>query len=165
MRDGFVFTDPLLNLFKPYDVTNYLFILMYGMILVALVYQIAHPKQLSIMIRAYFILLVFRALSMFMLPLEAPLTMIPLADPFIEHFGDGQTLTKDLFFSGHTATSFLLFLTMKNKVLKPLFLVICILMASFVLLQHVHYTIDVIAAPFFSYGAYKISKFFEEKYY
>jgi membrane-associated phospholipid phosphatase len=102
---------------------------------------------------------------MYTLPLEAPLTMIALKDPFIEFFGNGQTLTKDLFFSGHTATSFLLFLAMKNKYIKPIFLAISISMAIFVLMQHVHYTVDVIAAPFFSYGSYMISKSIHYKYY
>lgn len=165
MRNGFAFTDPLLDLFQPIDVTYLLFILMYGMILFTIIVQVAKPDDLLILIRAYIFLLLFRTLGMYTLPLDAPLTIIELKDPFIEFFGSGDTFTKDLFFSGHTATSFLLFLAMKNKYIKPIFLVISISMATFVLLQHVHYTVDVIAAPFFAYGSFKLSEYIHYKYY
>jgi membrane-associated phospholipid phosphatase len=82
--------------------------------------------------------------------------MIILNDPLVEFFGTGQTLTKDLFFSGHTATLLILFLVSEKKIVKTVFLISTILVAIAVLLQHVHYTIDVFAAVFFTYACYKL---------
>jgi membrane-associated phospholipid phosphatase len=93
---------------------------------------------------------------MYLLPLEPPAKMIILNDPFVEFFGTGQTLTKDLFFSGHTATLFILFLVSEKKVYKTIFLISTVAVAVAVLLQHVHYTIDVFAAVFFTYACYKL---------
>ncbi len=97
-----------------------------------------------------------RILSMFLLPLEPPEKMILLKDPFVEFFGSGQTLTKDLFFSGHTATLLILFLVTEKKIIKIIFFVSTIVVAICVLIQHVHYTIDVFAAVFFTYACYKL---------
>jgi hypothetical protein len=93
--------------------------------------------------------------AMYLVALEPPSTMIPLTDPFAEYFTTGSVMTKDLFFSGHTATLFFLFLITEKKLLRFLFLCASIAIAVLVILQHVHYTIDVLAAPFFTYAAYK----------
>jgi membrane-associated phospholipid phosphatase len=95
---------------------------------------------------------------MYLLPLEPPAQMIPLNDPFVQFFGSGEILTKDLFFSGHTSTLFILFLITESKPLKNIFLTATVLVAIFVVLQHVHYTVDVIAAPFFAYTSFRIFK-------
>jgi membrane-associated phospholipid phosphatase len=97
-----------------------------------------------------------RIVAMYLLPLEPPTTMIILNDPLVESFGTGQTLTKDLFFSGHTATLFILFLVSERKNIKALFLISTVAVAISVILQHVHYTIDVFAALFFTYACYKV---------
>jgi len=91
---------------------------------------------------------------MYLLPLEPPANMIILNDPLVEFFGTGQALTKDLFFSGHTATLFILFLVSEKKIIKTVFLISTIAVAIAVLLQHVHYSIDVLAAVFFTYACY-----------
>lgn len=76
----------------------------------------------------------------------------------LQLFGKGEILTKDLFFSGHTGTLFLLFLLVENKYLKTIFLAATILVGSAVLLQHVHYSVDVFVAPFVAYGSFRIIK-------
>ncbi|MBD3360385.1 hypothetical protein GF366_01130, partial [Candidatus Peregrinibacteria bacterium] len=64
----------------------------------------------------------------------------------------------DLFFSGHTAVPFLAFLVFKeSKIFKWVMFAGSILMAITVLLMHVHYSIDVFAAFFITYGIYSIS--------
>jgi membrane-associated phospholipid phosphatase len=103
-------------------------------------------------------------IAMYSVPLEAPVTLIPLNDPFVQLFGTGQILEKDLFFSGHTATLFLLFLISDNKILKLFFLISTLFVAVSVLLQHVHYSVDVIAAPFFAFASYKIVIYFRQKF-
>jgi membrane-associated phospholipid phosphatase len=154
-RQGVVLPDPILILFNPIDLTWLIFALIYISIVVALISLLKNPKQLLLTIQVYTLMVAVRIAAMYLLPLEPPSKMIILKDPFVEFFGTGQTLTKDLFFSGHTATLFILFLAAKNKLIKTAFLISTIAVAISVLLQHVHYTIDVFAALFFTYVCYK----------
>ncbi len=155
-RPGVAFSDPVLDLFNPIDMTWLTFGLIYIALVIAVASLINNPRQLLFALQLYTLMAFVRIIAMFLLPLEPPEKMILLKDPFVEFFGSGQTLTKDLFFSGHTATLFILFLVSKNKIIKTLFLTSTILVAIFVLLQHVHYTIDVFAAVFFTYACFKL---------
>ncbi|HCY75350.1 MAG TPA: hypothetical protein DHV28_05475 [Ignavibacteriales bacterium] len=155
-RSGVVLPDPILTLFNPIDLTWLIFILIYLSLIVAIAMLSKNPEQLLFAVQLYTLMVAVRIIAMYLLPLDPPATMIILNDPFVEFFGTGQTLTKDLFFSGHTATLFILFLVSEKKVFKSLFLISTIAVAIAVLLQHVHYTIDVFAAVFFTYACYKI---------
>lgn len=105
----------------------------------------------------------FRMLSMYVTPLEPPLNTIDLKDPLVFVLGTGTIITKDLFFSGHTATMLLLSLSAVNKKLKTIFLINTFIVALFMLIQKAHYSIDVIAAPFYAYCSYRIICFFHKK--
>ncbi|MGB2958557.1 MAG: phosphatase PAP2-related protein, partial [Bacteroidota bacterium] len=107
-------------------------------------------------LQSYVVMVGIRMVAMSLVPLEPPPTMISLTDPTVEYLGTGTLLTKDLFFSGHTSTLFLLFLSAQIRWQKGMFLVCFVVVAVCVLIQHVHYTIDVFAAPFFAYGAYRL---------
>lgn len=154
-RKGFVFDDPALSFFNAVDVTWATFALIYFSLIFALYYFSKRPNLLLLTFQVYGIMALLRIAAMYLVPLNPPQTMIPLTDPFVEFFGTGKLLTKDLFFSGHTATLFVLFLTAPAGRVKTLFLILTILVAAAVLVQHVHYTIDVFAAPFFAYAAYR----------
>jgi membrane-associated phospholipid phosphatase len=65
-------------------------------------------------------------------------------------------LNKDLFFSGHTATLFLIFLYLPGQPARRVFLPVILTVAMLLLLQHVHYTIDVVAAFPFAYAAFRM---------
>jgi len=68
------------------------------------------------------------------------------------------TFQGNYFFSGHTAFPFLLALIFWNKPFwRRLFLGLTVFFGLSVLLAHVHYSIDVFAAPFIVYGVYVIS--------
>ena len=155
-RKGVLLPDPLLNLFNPIDLTWLIFALIYISLVVAIATLSKNPKRLMFAIQLYTLMVFVRIVAMFLLPLEPPATMIILNDPLVEFFGTGQTLTKDLFFSGHTATLFILFLVSEKKIIKIVFLISTIAVAIAVLLQHVHYSIDVFAAVFFTYACYKL---------
>ncbi|BDQ02991.1 phosphatase PAP2-related protein [Ignavibacterium sp.] len=157
-RNGVSFYDPILALFEPIDLTWLTFTLIYGSLIAALIYLIPKPEKLFFTIQLYTLMVVVRMIAMWLLPLNPPEKMIILVDPFVEFFGTGKTLTKDLFFSGHTATLFILFLSTDEKVLKRIFLLSTIGVAISVLLQHVHYSIDVFAALIFTYASYSILK-------
>ncbi len=156
-RYGTELADPLLWLFSPVDLTWLTFILIYFSLVIAVIELIKSPDRLVFTIQAYILLLLLRMAMMFLMPLNPPAEMIPLNDPFVQNFSSGSILTKDLFFSGHTATIFLLFLTSRGRFFKIFFFTGTILVGACLLLQHVHYTIDVISAPFFSYLCYRFT--------
>ncbi|MHB9041895.1 MAG: phosphatase PAP2-related protein [Melioribacteraceae bacterium] len=162
-RLGFTLNDPFLSSFNPVDLTWLTFILIYLGLITALVFLTFHPARMLTALQSYTLISALRIITIYFLPLNAPVQIIPLTDPFVEFFGGGTTLLRDLFFSGHTSTMFLFFLTAKSKKLKVVFLICTFLVASFVLLQHVHYTIDVLAAPFFAYTSYRISRLINKK--
>ena len=164
-RNGVVLPDPILRLYNPLDLTWLIFTFIYISLIIAIVTLIKDPKQLMFALQVYTLMIIVRMVTLYLLPLNPPAKMIILKDPFVEFFSTGQPLTKDLFFSGHTATLFILFLVSEKKILKTLFLISTIVVAISVLLQHVHYTIDVFAAFFFTYTCYKIFLNFKSSYY
>jgi len=164
-RQGVVFTDPILALFNPMDLTWLTFGLIYLSIIITIFSLAKKPEKLLFGFQCYGLMVLFRLIVMYLLPLEAPLTLIPLNDPFVQLLGTGQILTKDLFFSGHTATLFLLFLIMEKRVIKIVFLASTIIVGIAVILQHVHYVVDVAVAPFFAYTSYKIIDGLKHKFY
>jgi hypothetical protein len=162
-RKGALLSDPILNLFNPIDLTWLTFALIYISLIAAIAVLIKNPIRLMFTLQLYALMVIIRIAAMYLLPLEPPAKIIILNDPFVELFGSGQTLTKDLFFSGHTATLFILFLVSEKKIIKSVFLISTIVVAISVLLQHVHYTIDVFAAPFFVYVCYMMLKSIKTK--
>ncbi len=103
-------------------------------------------------------------LSISLVPLEPPSGLIPLKDPISSIFYGGTQvfIKKDLFYSGHTSIQFLIFLCLKNRTEKIVSLLATVSIACFVLIQHIHYTIDVIAAIAFTYVIYRIGKWIAE---
>ena len=155
-RSGVILTDPVLALFTPVDVTWMTFLVIYLSVILAIIFLSQEPRRLMVAMQAYILMILMRILSMYLVPLDPPPLLIPLADPFVESLSSG-TLTRDLFFSGHTSTLFLFYLTAEGKLLRRMFLIFTLLVGFCVLIQHVHYTIDVIAAPFYSYTCYRLS--------
>ncbi len=162
-RAGVVLPDPVLRMFNPIDLTWLTFALIYLSVIFALINFAPKPVTLVKALQCYALMVVFRTAAMYVTPFNPPESMLALNDPFVQFFGSGEILTKDLFFSGHTATLFLLFLLAEKKWLKTIFLINTIIVGTAVLLQHVHYTIDVLAAPFFAYGSYRIITIINKK--
>jgi hypothetical protein len=76
----------------------------------------------------------------------------------VDVFGHGSArayLTKDLFFSGHTATTFLLLLYLweRPRMRAPAAVAHAVVVAT-VLLSHLHYGIDVVGAYFVTFAVY-----------
>ena len=155
-RKGVSLPDPILNFFNPVDLTWLTFGLSYVSLIIAIMIFTKEPDKLLLAIQSYSLLVVFRLIVMYVTPLDPPEKLLSLNDPVAQFLGGGQVLTKDLFFSGHTASLFLLFLIADNKFLKVLLLSSTLVIGIAVILQHVHYTVDVLTAPFFAYTAYRI---------
>lgn len=86
--------------------------------------------------------------------------LISILNPF-KAIGDNAAamyLTKDLFFSGHIATTFLLYLFSRRfgKVSR-IFLGLNFFTLAVVLLAHLHYSIDIVGAYAITYGLYRLS--------
>ena len=163
-RDGVVLPDPVLKLFNPVNLTWLTFGLIYLSLISALIYFSTKPELLFIALQSYTLLVIFRMIVMYVTPFNAPADSILLDDPFVQIFGGGEILTKDLFFSGHTATLFLLYLITDKKYLKFTYLIFTILVGVAVLLQHVHYTVDVITAPVFAYTSFCLIRVLRNKF-
>lgn len=155
-RPGVVLLDPFVNRIAPAQLTWLTFALIYAGLAVGVWSLARHPRTLVVALQSYTLMIGIRILMMFVVPLNPPTGLIPLADPFVQFFGSGRVPTRDLFFSGHVSTLFLLSLCARNKVLKLLFLALTLTVAVVVLWQHVHYTIDVMVAPFVAYASYRM---------
>ena len=157
-RPGVVLPDPVLALLPPRDLTWITFGLIYLGLAVGVGWLLRQPRRLLLALEAYVAMVLFRVAAMWVVPLEAPEGLIPLNDPLVRLFGPSKLLTKDLFFSGHTSTLFLLALAVTSPRWRALFLACTAGVAICVLWQHVHYAIDVLAAPFFAYGAWRVAE-------
>ncbi len=163
-RAGILIYDPILALLKPVDVSIFIFSLLYICVTICLSYIAYFPKFLVKAAWAYCILTCLRMFVMLFVPLEAPPEIIVLVDPILSLIVYQETtVTKDLFFSGHTATMALLAFGVPNKVLKSFFIMGIFIMAALLLKQHVHYTVDILVAPFFAYVSWKLAEKVEEK--
>lgn len=157
-RYGIVFKDPILRLFKPIDLSHVISVFTLIPIFMGLIYIFRKPNTTVYFLIAAIVICGFRALTMYLLPLEPPVNIIPLSDPVIETlFYGGNVLLKDLFFSGHTANLILIGLIVEQKRIKNMLFIAGLLVGTMLLIQHVHYSIDVLAAPFFAFVTYKIS--------
>ena len=158
-RPGAVLADPVLSLLAPRDVTWPVFTLIYVGILLAVFLLVRTPVRLLLGVQAYVVMALLRIVVMWATPLDPPAGMIVLEDPLVQVFGGAAApLTRDLFFSGHTSTMFLLFLAVPGRSAKAFFLACTASVAFLVLVQHVHYAVDVLAAPAFAYAAWRIAR-------
>ena len=154
-RQGTVLNDYLLNYITPRNVSWFIFPLMYGVIALCLINISSRPELFIRSLQAYALMMALRIVVLYFIPLEPERSIIPLEDPFIgKFFYSGVIITKDLFFSGHVSTMFLLVLLNPVPYLRKFLLLSTLFIAGFILIQHVHYTVDVIAAPLFAWISY-----------
>jgi len=157
-RPGGVLPDPVLAWLVPRDVTWPVFTLIYVGILLAVFLLARSPVRLVMGVQAYVVMAILRIVVMWATPLDPPPGMIILEDPLVQGLGGAsQALTRDLFFSGHTSTMFLLSLAVPGRSAKAYFLASTVAVACLVLVQHVHYAVDVLAAPAFAFAAWRIA--------
>lgn len=117
------------------------------------------PETALLLIRTYLLLQLMRALVLFVVPLDPPEGIIPLNDPFLQStFYNGRPNLKDLFFSGHIATTLIFFCILPQRWAKGIIITLTLLAATCIVLQRVHYISDVIAAPFFTWIAFRLAK-------
>jgi len=157
-RRGVLLHDWVLSMIPAHDVSIFIFLLIWASTLLMLVRFVQDPQILQRFLWSYISLCLVRMITIGLFPLEPPEHLIPLADPIANSFYGTHFVTRDLFFSGHTATVFLMALCLKRQSDKGLIFFASLCIGVLVLVQHVHYSIDVIAAPFLTAGVYWLGR-------
>lgn len=124
---------------------------------------VSSPKRIPFVLKSLAVFMLIRAFFVVLTHLGPdPNEILVVPNSIIDKF----TFGGDLFFSGHTGAPFLMALAFWHHFyIRIGFLITSIIFAVTVLLGHLHYSIDVFAAYFISYGIYHIVKFiFEEDY-
>ncbi|MEQ9504059.1 MAG: phosphatase PAP2-related protein [Deltaproteobacteria bacterium] len=149
-RPGAVLEDPVLPYLPRADLTWFTFAMVYAITIAAVLRALKRPLLLMRILQVYAGMLLIRIVAMYLLPLDPPADAIPLADPVAAIlFASESAPTRDLFFSGHTATACVVLFTTKDRRWIVVFALAALVIATAVLVQRVHYTIDVFGAPFF----------------
>ena len=159
-REGMVLQDFVLDVIPAMDVSVPTFVIIWSMVLLVFYRIYQNPRLFLVIAYGFILMCLCRVLTISILPLNPPPGLITLKDPIanIVYGGKGIFITKDLFYSGHTGNMFLFFLCLQAKWDKIFALTAAVLISILVLVQHIHYTIDVIAAFIFTYFIYLVAK-------
>lgn len=159
-RPGIYIHDPLLDAFPAHDISWFTFTFIMGGAFIAFAYLIFFPEYLILAVQTYMLVTWMRMLAIYFTPWQEPHATIPLKDPFMAFFVyNHRVITRDLFFSGHVSFISSIALSMPNKLMKYIFWCFAVVVAVCILIQHVHYTVDVLFAPLFTLLAFGIVKF------
>lgn len=157
-RKGTVLNDWVLAMIPAKDVSIPIMILIWGMIGLFTFRVIAKPQLFLKFLIAYVLITSTRCLTIYLVPLAPPINMIELTDPLTGVFYGGQSISKDLFYSGHTSLLFLIYLCTEKRIDKYLAAACTLAVGILLLVQHVHYTADVLFAPLFATIAYRLAE-------
>jgi hypothetical protein len=157
-RKGAVLNDWLLTRIPPHDVSVFIFGLIFSMALLIVIRTFNNPSIYITFCWTLIFVYIVRFITLSLVALDPPPGMVPLADPLNNAFYRNAAITKDLFFSGHTTTMVLIFLCLQKRTDKIIALITAIAVACLLLVQHIHYTIDVLAAPVVVYPCYRLTR-------
>ena len=149
-RNGKQLNDFVLNAIPAINLSIPIFVIIWGTSIILIVEAIKNPTIFIGFLWSFIFLSLSRMLTISAIPLNAPHNLVPLIDPISNTFYGGKFLTKDLFYSGHTATQFLIYFHLEKKWQKNISLFATFSIGIMVLFQHVHYSIDVVFAFIFA---------------
>jgi len=159
-REGIILNDFILEFIPPKNVSYPIFSIIYCTVIYLIVRLLATPKTFVWFAWAFNLETIFRFVTIYLVALNPPVGIVDLHDPVATLFiyGENMLITKDLFFSGHTATMMFAcyFLPLKKE--KITAIILTVILVVLLLIQHVHYTIDIIMAPLFTLLAIRIIK-------
>ncbi|GAB3010705.1 phosphatase PAP2-related protein [Spirosoma pulveris] len=159
-HSGPVLNDWVLDQLPAQDVSLGIFLSIWATALLLVIRARRSPAIFMLFIYGYLIVSLSRMISINLVPLDPPVGLIPLIDPLSNAFYGKTFITKDLFYSGHTSTIFLMFLCLRRRWDRLFALIGTLIVGSLLLVQHVHYTIDVLGAFVFTYPLYWLGKKF-----
>ncbi|MCC3156338.1 hypothetical protein LJ737_03765 [Hymenobacter sp. 15J16-1T3B] len=147
-RPGYQPPDALLRALPARDVSTATFLVIYACLVLGLAGLVPRPPRLLRALWGYLLLHLLRLGTLALLPWEAPPQLLVLHDPLVDRwfYASATSITKDLFFSGHTATVLLLALAVGPGGRRRLLLLGTGVVAVLVLVQHAHYSWDVLGA-------------------
>ncbi|GAC1307556.1 MAG: hypothetical protein NVSMB24_19640 [Mucilaginibacter sp.] len=158
-RKGALLNDWLLTRIPPHNVSVLIFAIIWGMALLILVRAINNPSIYIAYCWTLIFVYIVRFVTLSLVALDPPPGMVPLVDPLSSVFYGNASITKDLFFSGHTTTMVLIFLCLEKRTDKIIALIAVFAVAYLLLVQHIHYTIDILAAPVVVYPCYRLTRY------
>ena len=138
--------------FPPRDFSWLIFGLIYFALIITLQGLLGRPGSVLLGLKSYLAITILRMITMYLVTLEPPPGIISLQDPIIDMVAyGGVVFNKDLFFSGHVATLTLLTILERRSWAKRLLGAITLAVALLLVIQRVHYFIDVVASPIITY--------------
>jgi hypothetical protein len=151
-------TDVILSNIRVYQVEN---IFIYGPLLFFILLTaigFSRPKVLPFTVKGIAVFTLVRAVFISLTHIGSFPTSLQInPESFMHDFSFGG----DLFFSGHTGLPFLMAIIFwPNKYLRWIFVTTSFFFGTVVLLGHLHYSIDVLAAFFISYSIAHLAEYF-----
>jgi len=149
---GILLNDPILNFFTPIDWSNAVFFILTVALIQTLAMYLGNAEVFLVGVMSFCVVNIIRAISMYVITLEPPADMILLIDPISASLVyPEKAFAKDLFFSGHVSSMMILVYIERNRVWYLVKIAATVLMALFLAWQHVHYSVDLVVAPFATY--------------
>ena len=122
---------------------------------------LAKPKYLIFTIKAVAIFIATRAIFIAATHIGIYPGQVNPDAAFFDKLYTGLGLEAGFFFSGHTGLPLLMgVIFWDEKLWRYVYMILAALFGIAVLFAHVHYTIDVLAAPYMTYGTFKIAQYF-----
>lgn len=153
-------TDIILSNIPVYDVDG-LFI--YGPFVLwafVIILSFIKPQRIPFVLKSIALFIFIRSVFITLTHIGPFPNALPLDSNLLKHFTSGS----DLFFSAHTGLPFLMALVFHEyRQLLILFTVTAVFFGAIVLMAHLHYSIDVLAAFFITYTIYHMTCLFFKK--
>lgn len=129
-------------------------------IFASVLFVLFRPRYILFSFKALALFIAVRALLMSLTHVGIYPGAVPPGIGFFDNIYSYLNLQSGFFFSGHTGLPFLAALIFwESRVARIMLLSLSGIFAVTVLLSHIHYSIDVFAAPFMAYGIFEITRF------
>lgn len=156
--DFFLDNLPVVNL-NPIIIEGALLTMLIGIVLL-----LAKPRYIIFTIKAAAIFITIRSFFVAVTHLGVYPNQIVPSNGFFDQLYVALNLQAGYFFSGHTGLPYLMGLIFwKEKFWRYFFFIVSASFGVSVLLAHIHYSIDVFAAPFMTYSIFKLAQYFFPK--
>jgi len=157
-KNGIELNDWVLKRLPSMDMSVFIVSLMLSSAILFALRGLANPNMLMTFLFALIIHLIARMITISITQFFPPQGLIVLHDPMGSMLYQYRFISRDLFYSGHTAILSLLYFCSFKKLDKYYILLTVISVGFLLLVQHVHYTIDVLCAPIFAFGCFWLAK-------